>query len=219
MDGPRVAYSLYMALDAEEMCRLLGDVFSRYEPPTVAMGITAEEFGAFVGMLCPKAELDQLTIVARSGETGEMLGALLAEDPTVAAPEAMHRLGEKFDPIFDILGELDAEYRGDRHFDAGECAHLFLLGVAEAASGRGIGQQLIARCLANAASRGYRVAITEATGQTSQHVFRKHGFVERARRSYADHQYRGEAVFASVAEQGGPILMEKQIGVAATVPF
>jgi GNAT superfamily N-acetyltransferase len=212
---PPIDYAICTAADSAEMARLLGDVFSRHEPPAVAMGITAKEFVGFVELLCPKADSERLTIVARSAETGEMLGALLAEDAAAASPAEMHQLGEKFEPIFDILGELNADYRAGREFHEGECVHIFLLGVSASATGIGIAQQLVARCLANAASRGYRVAITEATGKTSHHVFRRHGFVERARRSYADHRYRGEAVFASVADQGGPILMERQLSIVA----
>ena len=221
MHEPRVAYTLYAPSDGEEMACLLGEVFASHEPPTVAMEITASEFAAFLRLLCPNAESERLTFVARSAETGEMLGALLTEDSAVAASEVMHHLGAKFDPISDILAQLDAEYRNGREVRQGECAHLFLLGVAANSSGNGIAQQLIAHCLANAAARGYRVAITEATGKASQHVFRKLGFVDRARRSYADYRYRGEAIFASASAQGGPILMEKHLDVvtlSATAP-
>ena len=210
-----IAFTLYSATDAEEMENLLGEMFARHEPPTLVRGITPGEFAAFVRLLCPKVESERLTIVARSAETGEMLGVLLAEDASAAQLEEMDRLGEKFAPIFDILAELDAEYRHGREVRPGECVHLFLLGVAARASGKGIARQLAIEALANAGMRGYRVAITEATGRASQHVFRKLAFVERARRSYADYRYRGEAVFASIAEQGGPILMERQVSIVA----
>jgi hypothetical protein len=42
-------------------------------------------------------------------------------------------------------------------------------------------------------------------------IFRKGGFVERVRRSYQDHRFDGQAVFASIAEHGGPNLMDKRI--------
>src|SRR5689334_24300023 len=99
MHEPRVAYTLYTAADAEEMVCLLGGVFASHEPPAVAMGITAGEFAAFVRLLCPNAASAELTFVARSAETGEMLGALVTEDAAAPASEAMHHLGAKFDPI------------------------------------------------------------------------------------------------------------------------
>jgi ribosomal protein S18 acetylase RimI-like enzyme len=193
------------------MARLLGEVFSQRDPPAVAVGLTPSEFEAFVRLFGRKAEAEGLTIVARSAATGEMIGALLTEDAASAPPDGMDRLSAKFDPIFDILGQLDTEYRGGKSVRPGEYLHLFLLGVAQGFAGQGVAQQLVAACLENGVRRGYRAAVTEATNKTSQHIFRKQGFVERVRRSYQDHRFDGQAVFASIAEHGGPILMDKSL--------
>lgn len=72
-------------------------------------------------------------------------------------------------------------------------------------------QRLVTESLANAVRRGYRLAATEATNKTSQHVFRKQGFAERVFRSYSDHRFEGRASFQSIAEQGGPILMDRRL--------
>jgi ribosomal protein S18 acetylase RimI-like enzyme len=149
--------------------------------------------------------------IARLSETKEMIGALLTEDSASAFPDGMEHLSAKFDPIFDILGQLDADWRAGRPVAQGESMHLFLLGVASRFAGRGVAHQLVATCLAHGASRNYRVAVAEATNKTSQHIFRKQGFVERARRSYADHRFNGRAYFASITDHGGPIAMEKQL--------
>ena len=121
------------------------------------------------------------------------MGALLTEDSASAMPEGIDRLSPKFDPIFDILGQLDTEYRGDRTVAPGESLHLFLLGVADRAAGRGVAQRLVAAGLERGAQKGYRRAVTEATNTVSQRVFRKHGFVERVRRSYAAHRFGGRS--------------------------
>jgi ribosomal protein S18 acetylase RimI-like enzyme len=204
-----INYSVYTATDADEMARLLAVAFAHRDPPSVAVGLTPAEFELFVNLYCPRAAAEGHTIVARSAETGEMAGALLTEDSSGAAPEGMERLSARFDPIFDLLGQLDAEYRAGRPPDPGECLHLYLLGVASRYEGQGIARQLVAKCLELGASKGYRVAVTEATNPTSQHVFRKQGFVERVRRSYEDHRFNGHASFASIAEHGGPMLMER----------
>ena len=206
-----IEYGLYAASDAEPMARLLGDVFSRRDPPAVAAGLTASEFEAFVRLLCPKAADERLTIVARLAGTGELVGALLTEDSASSLPEGMDRLTPKLDPIFDILGQLDAEYRGGRAVGSGESLHLFLLGVSDRVSGRGVAQRLVAECLGHGARKGYRRAVTEATNKVSQRIFRKHGFVERVKRSYETHRFEGRAVFASIAEHGGPMLMDRSL--------
>ncbi len=140
-----------------------------------------------------------------------MLGALLSEDSASPIPEGMSRVSEKFRPIFDILGQLDAEYRAGHPVHAGDSVHLFLLGVASSAAGRGVARELVAECLANAVRKGYSVAVTEATNKTSQHIFRKLGFDERVRRSFSEHRFEGQNVFASIGEHGGPILMARHL--------
>ena len=206
-----INYSTYRPSDADEMARLLGEVFAHRDPPAVTVGLTPTEFESLVRLICPKAAAEGLTIVARSAETGEMMGALLTEDSASAAPDGMDRLSPKFDPIFDILGQLDADYRAGRTVHQGEMVHLFLLGVAPHFAGRGVAQGLVTTCLAHAAGKKYRTAVTEATNKTSQHIFRKQGFVERVRRSYQDHRFDGRKFFETIADQGGPILMEKQL--------
>ena len=211
LENQSIQYDIYSATDGEEMARLLGDVFSRHDPPAIALGVTSSEFEVFVRVFCPKAAVEGLTIVARLAGTGELVGALLAEDCASALPVGMDRLSPKFKPIFDILGQLDAEYRGDQAVRPGESLHLFLLGVAECVAGRGVAQQLVATCLEHGARRGYQLAVTEATNKVSQHIFGKHGFVKRVKRPYQSHRFDGRAVFASIAEHGGPILMDRSL--------
>jgi len=204
-----VEYGVAEASDLDEMARLLAVVFSQYDPPAVATGLTPAEFEEFVRLSCPGAAADGLTIVGRSADTGEMVGALLTEDSAAPPPSGIERLSRKFDPIVDILGQLDAEYRQGKAVPPGEWLHLFLLGVAPAFGGRRVAQGLVAACLENGARKGYRIAVTEATNSVSQHIFRKHGFVDRVQRSYRDHRYEGRAFFASIEGHIGPILMDR----------
>jgi GNAT superfamily N-acetyltransferase len=206
-----IEFGIYAASDAAAMTRLLAETFSRHDPPAVAVGLTVPEFVALVRLFCPKAAAERLTIVARLAGTGELVGVLLAEDCAAAPPVGMERLSPKFRPIFDILGQLVTEYRSGHDSPPGEALHLFLLGVSERAAGQGVAQGLVAACLENGARRGYRTAVTEATNRVSQHIFRKQGFVPRVRRSYETHRFEGRAVFGSIAEHGGPILMDKSL--------
>lgn len=210
-DEQTIEYGIYSPGDAEAMVRLLGDAFSRRDPPALAVGLTAAEFEAFVQLYCPRAAVEGLTIVARHAGTRELVGVVLTEDAALGPPDGMEQLSPKFEPIFDILGRLDAAYKGDRTVRPGELLHLFLLGVAESAAGRGVAQRLVSTCLDHGAHRGYRLAVTEATNTTSQHLFRKLGFTERERQSNLHHRSAGQAVFTSIAEQGGPALMDRSL--------
>jgi ribosomal protein S18 acetylase RimI-like enzyme len=210
-DSRLIEYRIYTPSDGEAMTRILSEVFCRRDPPAMAVGLTTAEFEDFVRLLWPQVAADGLTIVAELAGTGELVGAMLTEDSAAAVPDGMDKLSAKFNPIFDILGGLDAEYRGGREFRPGEALHLFLLGVSDRVAGRGVGRQLVAACLEHGKRKGYRVAVTEATNKTSQHIFRKLGFVERVKGSYAEHLFEGRRCFASIAEHGGPILMDKEL--------
>jgi ribosomal protein S18 acetylase RimI-like enzyme len=206
-----IAYGVAEEPDLEDMTRLLGAVFARHDPPAVATGLTPAEFEDFVRLLCPAVAAAGLTIVGRSAESGDLAGALLTEDSASPPPSGIDRLSKKFDPIFDILGQLDTDYRQGKPVVTGESLHLFLLGVAETFAGRGVAQQLVASCLANGIRRGYRTAVTEATNSVSQHIFREQGFVDRVQRTYRDHRYEGRTFFAAVDGHVGPILMDRPL--------
>ncbi len=193
------------------MATLLGSVFAQEDPIALALGVTPAEFQDLVRLFCPQAAADGLTVVARRVDTGEMVGTLLTEDAGSAPPSGMERMSQKFDPIIDLTGQLDAEYLQGKDVLPGEWLHLFLLGVPQPFGGRGVGQQLIASCLENGVCRGYRLAFAEATNRVSQHIFRKHGFVEQVRRSYRDYRYRGEKVFTSIKGHAEAILMDKEL--------
>lgn len=210
-----VEYAVCTPEDTLEMAHLLGESFARHDPPAVAVGLAPEEFEAFVGAWSPAAGSDGLTIVARDVATRQLVGAMLTEDAAAPPPPGLENISEKFDPIFDLLGQIDAEYRAERTIEPGRYLHLFLLGVAEEFTGRKIGQHLVAVCLANGAERGYTAAVTEATHPVSQHIFRLHGFQTRAVRSYGDYRLDGMPIFASISEHGGPMSMDRSIALDA----
>jgi len=210
-EHPEVDYSVCGSADVDELARLLGEVFSKRDPPAYAVSLSAKEFEDFVRLFSTTTAACGLTVIARYRKSGDMVGAMLTEDCAGAMPGGLDKLSPKFDPVFDILGQLDTEYWQQRERRPGEAIHLFLLGVAESAGGKGIGKQLVQTSLDLGASKGYRRAVTEATNPTSQHIFKTLGFTERVRRSYADHTFEGRRYFESIADKGGPILMDRSI--------
>ena len=124
-------------------------------------------------MFCPKAEAEGLTIIARSGETAEMMGPCL---PKISLSSAFRDGLLEWEVQSDVRYPCPVGYCVPE-WPVGEgrrvAASLSLPGVAERFAGQGIAQRLVAECVANGAHEGYRVAVTEATNRTSQHVFRK----------------------------------------------
>jgi len=205
-----LSYDLLQASDVETMVRLLATTFSRAEPPAVAMQVSNDELAAFVNLLAPRAVDDGLTVVARE-QSGELVGVMLTDDFDAPSPIDPHLVSERLLPILAMLDALDAQYRQGRATVHGEHLHLFMLAVDARFMGRGIAQRLVETCIDNGKKKGYRHAVTEATGVISQRVFRKLGFEERCRVSYRDFRYGGETVFASIVGHDGAALMTRTL--------
>lgn len=204
-----IQYGVFELSDQDEMASLLAEAFSCDDPPAVAMGISAEEFEACVRLFCPGAAAEGLTIIARSAGTGEMMGAFLAADFTAPSPPGIEHVSEKFLPTFTLLDQLDADYRRNKTIAPGTYLHLLLLGVARPFTGRQVAQHLVAACEENGRRKGYRVAVTEASGSVSQRIFRKQGYADCFQVSYQEYRYQGIPVFASIEGHSGVILMDK----------
>ena len=207
-----VEYGICDATDVEEMTYLLAEVFSRYDPPAVAVGLSFEEIVRLVRLFGPRAASDGLSIIARARPSGDLIGALLVDDFASPPPAGIHEACEHFDPIGALLDELDEQYRKTRTVVPGEILHLFMVGVGSQHGGKGIAQTLVRLCIENGERRGYREAVTEATGSVSQRIFRKLGFADRFSTSYKEFSYCGRHVFQSIEGHDGVILLEKHLG-------
>src|SRR5262249_51422356 len=207
--GRGVQYELFDMHALDEMAPMVAEAFNRHEPMTVAQDVPFQEFVDFVKLLAPKAQQEELTVLARDQETGQVIGAMIADDFASAPPEGMGLLGAAFAPILALLGELDEQYKKGRSPRLGEYLHLFMIAVDHRHQGRKVAQNLVRACLENGARKGYHTAVTEATGVISQHIFRsRFGFRDRLEIPYKTFVYEGRPVFASIGGHPGPILMD-----------
>ena len=202
-------YTVAKLADSEEVVRLLAHVFSESDPPAVAMALSFEEMEQFLQLIVPNVIPDGLTVIARSKDTGKLAGVMLSDD--FASPPATDpgQVSTKLLPILSMLDNLDEQFRSGKTIAPGQYLHLFMLGVDSQFAGRGVGQGVVKACIENAVQMGYRIALTEATGRVSQHIFRKNAFVERFSVSYQDFIYEDRKVFASIQDHDQAILMER----------
>jgi hypothetical protein len=207
-----VRYELFDMSALGETAHMVAEAFNRYEPMSVAQGIPAKEFEDFIKLLGPKAQQEELTVLARDQETGQVIGAMITDDFASEPPESMEHLGGAFEPVFALLGELNEQYKRRRSLRLGEYLHLFLIAVNHKHNGRNVAHNLIQSCLENGIRKGYHTAVTEATGVISQHIFRdKFGFVDRLEIPYKTFVYQGRRVFESIEGHTGAILMDKTL--------
>ena len=208
-----VVYSVFESADLTDLAEVLGESFSSGEPMARAVGLTDADVRKIAVAFGPKALSERLTVVARL-ENGSMVGALLAQDLVTAPPEGLESVTKRFLPIGALLDGLDEQYRQGKQIEPGKYLHMFMLGVRPALEGQGIGRQLVSAALANGRDLGFQTAVTEATGNGSQHIFRTLGFVERVRERYANFLYEGVPVFRSIATPAGTVLMDREVGLA-----
>jgi ribosomal protein S18 acetylase RimI-like enzyme len=202
-------YAVAKLPDCDDIVRLLAQVFSESDPPAVAMALSFEEMKQFLRLVVPGVIPDGLTVIARSNDTGKLAGVMLSDDfATPPAPDP-GQISSKLLPIVSMLDSLDEQFRRGKTIARGRYLHLFMLGVDSQFAGRGVGQGVVKTCIDNAAQMGYRVALTEATGRVSQHIFRKNGFVDRFRVPYQEFIYENKKVFASIQDHDQTILMER----------
>jgi len=201
-------YRVATLADAEEIVRLLADVFSASDPPAVAMGITAADMEQFLRLIVPRVIPDGLTVAARE-KSGKLAGTFLSDD--FATPPAIEAapVSPKLLPILAMLDALDQQFRHGKSISRGRYLHLFMVGVDREFAGRGVAQGLLQLCLENGRQKGYWTALAEATGKVSQHIFRKNGFAERFRSSYRDFVYQDQKVFSSIQGHDATILMDR----------
>jgi ribosomal protein S18 acetylase RimI-like enzyme len=207
---PEVEIGPLHPVEVSAMAQLLAEVFTLYDPPAVAVGLAPDELEGLIAAFGPKALNEQLSVVARTPGDG-LLGAVLVEDFATPPPPGIVERAPTFAPIGAMLEDLDLRYRANRSIAPGTYAHVFMVGVARQAGGRGLAHRLIQACLDCARARGYRVAVTEATNVVSQHIFRKLGFREVLSTSYRDFIFEGQRVFSSIVGSESTILMDREL--------
>lgn len=206
-------FTIHIAISADlaGLAGLLAEMFSKHEPPAVAAGFPAHKIEALATVFGAKSISENLSMVARSIDTGKIIGVALAHDFGMPPSDEIEPLIPTFAPLLAFLEQLEDQYLATRSIAAGEFVHVFMIAVDEAWSGKGIAQQLLQNCIRNSASQGYDTIFTEATSDVSRRVFRNIGFAEQHFAGYENFEFQGTHPFASIKEHNGCALMDMKI--------
>lgn len=202
-------YSILQPEDIEEATNILAETFTRYEPMTIAVQLPSEDLRKFVKSILIKTVNQSLSIIARNIQDKTLAGLVLTYDFFSTTEEQAVSLPASFKPIGYLLGKLEDKYMELVQHQKELALHIFMICVSNKFTGRQIGQKLVQYCLENGNRKGYKTALTEATNNTSQHIFRKAGFNELYTIFYKDFLYNGIPVFADIEGDSGTILMER----------
>jgi ribosomal protein S18 acetylase RimI-like enzyme len=197
--------------DIEETASCISQAFSSSEILTKALEISFNEFYQFAVPVCQKVADEEISIIAKDRITGEVIGFIISEDFITINSDSPEGIDSKFEPIFSLLSELEENYRSRHAIAAGEVLHIFLFGVSEKYTKRHIATTLVRENLKLAKQHGFEIAIAEATGEISQHIFRTLGFTEEFAIEYRSYKFQGQQSFSSIENPPSCLLMSSPI--------
>lgn len=205
-----IDYKILQENDLEETTVLLSDVFTGGEPSVRYFGITAKEYQYFAQLYCTKGIEEGLSIIAKDKGTGKIVAFLISEDFDSSAPEGIENIDRKIVIDMAIVDAIEEEAKvnkkeGERRF------HIFFCGTEKEYVNRGIMTTLIDESIKLAKRKKFTNIIAEATGFTTQHIFKKFGFEEKKMIEYKKFVFEGKHIYENLDDPVGIILMEKKI--------
>lgn len=169
--------------DVEPVIRLMAEAFFQGEPVTVVAGrATLRDHKAFCQMYVPRMAVEGHTVLAIDAQTQEVVGAFLNEDFANVDPPELGSFLDNSDgewgPCLCMIEEIEQVLMQRLSIPAvdrpkGKWFHLWMIGVAPAGRGRGVGTKLAAHSIALARARGFEIAFAECTGAISTQIMLK----------------------------------------------
>ncbi|MES0827512.1 GNAT family N-acetyltransferase [Ruegeria sp. SCP11] len=194
--------------DIGEMSKLIGDVFSRRDPPAVVTKFSPEKLEKIALLFGSKSAKEGLSSVALDEVSGEIVGAVLAHDFGHPPPDGIDAVDLGSEPVITLIDELECFFSKTHDIQAEKFLHIFMIAVRDDFSRKGIAQSLLDSCLSQARKSGYRIAFAEATNRFSQSMFLKAGFAGIHSIRYEDFELNGRRPFLDITNEGACVLVE-----------
>lgn len=196
-----IEYKLLNFSDIEQTADCFTKIFIFEEPMTKNLGISQEQFHSLAQKYCQIAAEDGLSFIALEQATGKVIGFHICTDLMIDPA----RLGqvdpviiEKSMPSMVLLEELERNFIQKMNFKAGDCLHMFYVGVNSQFKRQGVSTRLVEKVLANAIKKGYKYALADCTSLRSKKVLEKLGFQEEDQIAYTNLQSPGPNPFENV---------------------
>ena len=210
-----IYYERLKASDTEALVEAVQATFPGPSGETMARALkmTPEEYLSYTRLVCEKAALDGLCVVAKDHFWGRIfVGFCISEDFLSLPAYKNEKISEKFQPLLDLLETLDAQYARSRSIAPGGVLHLYLLGACEPnGPDAGLARSSWKQQCESEKEAGFKVAIAEATGAGSQQICEKLGFKTVGEVEYWNYRYNGRLVFGSVENPRSCLLVEKPL--------
>ena len=192
-----VVYRTMLPRDVKAVHPVVARAFFDGEPIMRSAGASEKDLLEFCDMYLPRMAAEGNTILAVDTTTQEILGAFLNEDFCNPDPPNFEDFLSQADgnlrPCMAMIAELEHALAEQlaipaANRPAGKWFHLWMIGVAPAGRGRGVGKKLAAHSVALARARGFAIAFAECTGAVSTHILTGLGARRAAFCDYASWQ-------------------------------
>jgi hypothetical protein len=209
-----ISYRLAREEHAATMARLLGQSFTQ-EPMSRALGLTAEELGAFAARFMPECTSNGLSVIAVPQEQPrQIVGVFINRDFKAPLPPGVPEDFPRMSPIIHALVSVDEQYEAQRPgLQVGQAVDLWMVGVDLRGpfAHHGIARNLFRLSVEVVRERGFERCVTECTGHFSQRCALATGFEERARVPYKEFLFEGRPVFASIPAPHEKVVLYERV--------
>lgn len=204
-----ITYEILQEKDLKETAALTAEVFSKGEPATKSLEITAKEFYYFAEIYCKKAVREGLSLIAK--DKGKVISFIISEDFDTDQPEGIEKIDKKVVPLMVLVDAIEKDIKSNKK--EGELRfHMFLGGTDKQYENRHIATTLIEESLKLAKDKNFTSVIVEPSGFATQHIFiDKLGFEQKVIVEYKTFLYEGKNVFKNIEGPIGLLLMEKML--------
>ena len=202
--------------NTQETADCIAEVFCKFEPVTLSLGLDLERFKAMSRIFVRKVMMQYVCFTVRESESGKIVGFLTSIDMEhdigkdfQGEPNQYYDILEKLTPDIAMTTRLEEPFLEAKNFSLGECLHLFQCGVLPEYRGLGIAKQLVEMTIGLASEKGYKYLVADCTSDASKSLLLKFGFTMENSLSFHDFQFEGKKPFKEI--EGAYYLMVRKI--------
>ena len=194
-----------------EAANCLAEGFLR-EPMTLALDIEFVEILEFTQHAVSKTVNEGLSLVAVDVDSDSVIGVSINKDLLDELVNEDDVFLMKLSPIFNLLEQLDEEYRANHEVKRNEIFHGLMIVADQKSKFGNIAFQLLEKSYELAKENDFSKMMVEATGPISQNVAaKKLGFTEFASVNYSDFEFEGDRIFSEIIDVSTCKLLVKEL--------
>ncbi len=185
---------------------LIAEVFAADDPLAHSQGLDPIRLKQLIERLFPHFLSTGLSRICLDSRAQRAAAVVLVDDFNPQNSD------EGSDAIAAIINSARASYAAMTSLTDDKIVHIHFIASDRQYRHQGLVLRLVDECLQCAKRQGYARVVVETSGNRSLNLFTEHlGFISRVEVAYADFEWQGQIPFASIADQKGLTLLERNL--------